>query len=111
MLITPQQAFEQKLRDIYLTAEGIVAEILPDDTIGTPHQRFILLTPTDQTILIVHNIDRGDQFEVKLGDHLKVEGTYVWNHRGGLIHETHLGINKNQPDGSIITIKSQKSSL
>lgn len=105
MLITPAQAFEQHLRDIYITAEGIVAEILPEDTLGTPHQRFILLTPSGQTILIAHNIDKGDQFEVRLGDKLHVEGTYVWNRHGGLIHETHVGINKNQPEGTITILK------
>ena len=104
MQITPQQAFEQQLRNIYLTVDGTVAEILPDDTTGVPHQRFILLTQSGQTILIVHNIDKGDQFEVKLGQHLHIEGTYVWNRHGGLIHETHVGLNKKQPEGSIKTV-------
>lgn len=101
MLITPEKAFEQKLRDIYIEAEGTVAEILPDDTIGMPHQRFIILTPTGQTILIVHNIDYGNQMEIYVGDKIKVTGTYVWNHRGGLIHQTHLGTKTHAPEGEI----------
>lgn len=101
MLITPKQAFDEHLRDIYLTTEGTVAEVLPDDTVGVPHQRFIILTATGQTLLIVHNIDRGNQLDIVVGDKIQVEGTYVWNRHGGIIHETHIGHNKDQPEGSL----------
>jgi len=102
MLITTQEAFEQKLRDIFIISEGIVAEMLPNDITGVPHQRFIILTSSGQTLLIVHNIDRGDQIDINIGDKVHVEGTYVWNHYGGIIHETHVGLNKHQPEGSLV---------
>ena len=108
MLITPQKAFEQKLRDIYIEAEGTVAEILPDDTLGMPHQRFIILTPEGLSLLIVHNIDYGNQIEIQVGDKIKVTGTYVWNRHGGLIHQTHLGTKTTAPEG-LITIVSKNS--
>jgi hypothetical protein len=102
MLITPKQAFEQQLRDIYLITEGTIAEILPNDTTGIPHQRFIIITPDGQSMLIVHNIERGEPLDLLIGQKLHIEGTYVWNPRGGLIHETHIGHNKNRPEGLII---------
>jgi len=108
MLITPKKAFEQKLRDIYLEAEGSVAEILPDDTTGVPHQRFIILTETGQTLLIVHNIDYGNQIEIYIGNKIKATGTYVWNRHGGLIHQTHQGTKTVAPTGQIKII-SKKS--
>jgi hypothetical protein len=101
MLLTPKQAFDQHLRDIFMIADGIIAEILPNDETGVPHQRFILLTPEPQTLLIVNNIEQGQPLDIRVGDKIHVEGTYVWNKYGGLIHETHLGVNKRQPDGLI----------
>ncbi len=101
MLITPKQAFDQHLRDIYLITEGTVAEILPNDTTGIPHQRFIIITPEGDSILVVHNIEKGEPLDIRIGEKLHIEGTYVWNRFGGLIHETHIGHNKNQPEGLI----------
>jgi hypothetical protein len=102
MLITPAQAFDQHLHNIYLTASGTVAEILPDDLIGVKHQRFILLTPEGQTILIVYNISNNVKINLKVGDKIQVSGTYMWNKYGGMLHETHSGVNKDHPDGQIV---------
>ncbi len=101
MLITPEQAFEQHLRDIYIVANGVVSELLPNDETGVKHQRFLILTPNRHSLLIVYNIDRNPPLNLKVGDTVHIEGTYVWNKYGGIIHETHSDVNKNQPDGQI----------
>ncbi len=102
MLITPEKAFEQHLSNIFITAEGTVAEVLPDDETGVKHQRFLILTGNRHSLLIVYNIDRNPPLELKVGDQIHVEGTYVWNKYGGIIHETHSDVNKDHPDGQII---------
>jgi hypothetical protein len=107
MLITPKQAFEQHLRDIFITTDGIVSEILPDEIKGIQHQRFLIITETGQSLLVVYNIHQNIRLDVKVGLKIHVEGTYVWNRYGGIIHETHSNVNKAQPDGSIL-IKGNK---
>jgi hypothetical protein len=59
------------------------------------------MTESGQTLLIVNNIQDGHPVEIRVGSKVHVEGTYVWNRHGGLIHETHLGLHKNQPEGTI----------
>jgi hypothetical protein len=102
MLLTPEKAFQQHLRDIFIVTDGVVAEVMPDDETGVKHQRFLILTKSKHSLLIVYNIDTNPRLEVKVGDTIHVEGTYVWNKYGGIIHETHSDINKNQPNGQII---------
>jgi len=84
-----EQAFKNKLSDIPVTAEGKVAEILEDDHFGEPHQRFIIKTDSNQTILIAHNLEYAYRVPVKVGDRIEVHGTYEWNDLGGIIHKTH----------------------
>jgi hypothetical protein len=102
MLLTAEQAFKQQLRNIFLSVEGIVAEVMPDDITGVKHQRFIILTSTGQTILIVYNIDNNPKIDIRVGQKIHAEGTYMWNKYGGLLHETHAKVNKSHPDGKIV---------
>ncbi len=81
-------------------------EILPNEYIGVKHQRFIIQTKDKQSILILYNISNNISLNIKLGDKVAVDGTYVYNRYGGLIHETHSNINKDQPDGKIELLKS-----
>jgi hypothetical protein len=102
MLITPEKAFAQQLRNVFLTVDGIIAEILPDDETGIKHQRFIILTESGQTLLIIYNMDQTPKLDLHVGAKVHVEGTYMWNRFGGLLHETHADINKPHPDGTIV---------
>ena len=87
--MTAEEAFEKKISDVALTAQGKVIEILDDDTDATPHQRFVIETPSLQTVLIAHNLERAYRVPVKIGDEIEVHGNYKWNKYGGLIHKTH----------------------
>jgi hypothetical protein len=83
-------AYIQHLQDIQVQGEGRVVKVLSDDTDGSKHQRFILRTPEDVTVLIAHNIDLAPRIQnLTLGDTVYFSGEYVWNEKGGLVHWTH----------------------
>jgi len=85
-----QEAFLQKFTDFFVTIIGVVKVVLPDDTEGIQHQRFLVeLYGSNQTVLIVHNLEYGKRLHLKTGDTFKITGEYVWNSLGGLIHLTH----------------------
>ena len=84
------RAFEERQSNIQVEGEGTVMRILPDDNVGSPHQRFIITTASGQTLLIQHNVDLAPRIEgMKVGDVVSFSGEYVWNDKGGLIHWTH----------------------
>jgi len=84
------QAFERRQSDVIVEGEGVVINILSDDTEGSRHQRFILRLASGQTVLIQHNIDVAPRIDdLKVGDAVSFSGEYVWNQQGGLVHWTH----------------------
>jgi len=71
-------------------ATGVVERMLPDDTSGSRHQRFIVRLPSGQTLLIAHNIDIAPRVEgIARGDTLSFSGIYEPNDKGGVVHWTH----------------------
>jgi hypothetical protein len=69
---------------------GVVKRVLPDDNIGSRHQRFIVQLDSGQTLLIAHNIDVARRVEpLNTGDRLQFAGEYEWNEKGGVVHWTH----------------------
>ena len=85
-----QAAFLARSRDVQVESEGTVERILPDDTNGARHQRFILKGPSGRTVLVAHNIDLAPRVEgLERGARVVFNGEYEWNERGGVIHWTH----------------------
>jgi Protein of unknown function (DUF3465) len=85
-----EQAFHNRSSNAQVEGEGVVTRILPDDRDGSRHQKFIVRIPSGLTILIAHNIDIAPRVEdLKEGDTIRFRGEYVWNEKGGLIHQTH----------------------
>lgn len=83
-------AFRERRSDIEVEARGTVIKLLPDDTRGSRHQRFILRLGSGQTVLVSHNIDLAPRIDaLKTGDELSLRGEYEWNERGGVVHWTH----------------------
>ncbi len=87
---TLQSAFEGKQSDLQIQGQGVVKKVLPDDRKGLQHQKFILQTSPEQTVLIAHNIDIADRLPgLRKGDTVGFYGEYEWTSQGGVLHWTH----------------------
>jgi hypothetical protein len=85
-----ENAFQQQLSDIDVEGSGRVIKVLADDQSGSRHQKFLLEIPSQQSILIAHNIDLAPRIEnLQVGDTVYFKGEYQWNSKGGVIHWTH----------------------
>lgn len=83
-------AFAAHADGVAVQGQGNVVRVLPDDTEGSRHQRFIVRLDSGQTVLIAHNIDLAPRVApLAPGDSVSFSGEYVWNDKGGVIHWTH----------------------
>lgn len=97
-----QNAFRNQVSNIQVLVLGRVISILPDDTNGDRHQRFIVRLSNSQTLLIAHNIDIAPRVSgLRVGDQVYVYGEYEWNSQGGVIHWTHHDPNGQRMGGWI----------
>ena len=96
-------AFRNQQSNVMIdSVSGTVESLLPDDTEGDRHQRFVIRVSREQTVLIVHNIDLAQRINgLRKGDRVSVKGEYEWNERGGLIHWTHKDPRSTHEDGWI----------
>jgi len=84
------EAFDNRTGDLQVTGQGVVVHILPDDTKGSRHQKFILSLDGRLTVLIAHNIDLAPRIgSLRQGDTVQFSGEYEWNEKGGVVHWTH----------------------
>lgn len=91
----------------WVNLQGTVLKNLQDDQEGEPHQKFLVQVAKDLTLLVAHNIAVASRVPVQEGDLVKVQGEYVWNNRGGLIHWTHHDPN-GRKKGGWIELKNQR---
>lgn len=96
-------AYSQKLSDVWLEGQGEVVKLLADDNKGARHQKFLVKISHDKTLLFAHNIDLAPRLdELKVGDHIRFKGEYVYNPKGGVMHWTHHDPKGQQQGGWII---------
>lgn len=84
-----RQAANDPNAKLWTNIQGSVIKNLKDDNEGDRHQKFLVQVANDLTLLVSHNIDVASRVPVREGDVVKVQGEYVWNNRGGVIHWTH----------------------
>jgi hypothetical protein len=85
-----ESAFNNRSNNLQVEGQGVVTRILPDDLVGSRHQRFIVRLSSGQTLRIAHNIDLAPRVNsLKEGDKVFFYGVYEWNEKGGTIHWTH----------------------
>lgn len=90
------RAFKLKTSGFMVKFHGTVIRKLPDDTVGSRHQRFVVRLDSGQTLLIAHNIDLAPRVaHLKTSHTVSIYGEYIWNAQGGIVHQTH-----HHPDGS-----------
>jgi hypothetical protein len=97
-----ENAFANHRSNIQVSGQGTVVKLLPDDTEGSPHQRFIVRLHSGQTVLMTHNIDLAPRIDsLHEGDTVAFYGEYVWNPKDGVIHWTHHDPQGSHPMGWI----------
>ena len=95
-----EQAYSNKRQAVQVTGVGTVVKLLPDDLDGSKHQKFIVQTGKNLTILIAHNIDLAPKItSLQQGDSIWFFGEYEYNPKGGVVHWTHHDPGKRHPDG------------
>lgn len=83
-------AIKNKQSDVIVEGVGTVVKVLPDDTKGSQHQKFILKILSGETILVAHNIDLAPRVAgIAKHDKINFKGEFEWNERGGVVHWTH----------------------
>jgi hypothetical protein len=78
---------------------GRVIQLL-DNQFSTDHQKFIIKTPENETLLITHNIDLAPELHnLKVGDFVEFYGECFETDRGYGIHYTHRSTSRNHASG------------
>ncbi|HEY9718058.1 MAG TPA: DUF3465 domain-containing protein [Trichormus sp.] len=83
------RAQDGHLFKVEVTVKAPVKELLPDDTEGVPHQRFLIELSNGTTLLIAHDTAIAPHVPLEPGDTPIIRGEFIWNQRGGVIHFTH----------------------
>ncbi len=101
-ITTIQQAIDAHQSDLQVEITAPVIKVLRDDTQGSRHQRFLIQLPSNDTILVAHNIDLAPRIDkLKEGVSISIYGEYEWNKKGGVIHWTHRDPANRHPHGWI----------
>ncbi|MDF3128289.1 DUF3465 domain-containing protein [Kiritimatiellaeota bacterium B1221] len=84
------RAYDNRQSDVQVSGKGEIIKVLPDDTQGSRHQKFLLDLGQGLTILIAHNIDLAPRVpSIREGDTIGFQGEYEWTDKGGVVHWTH----------------------
>ena len=94
-------AFAARQSDLIVECTVTIKKLLPDDDVGSRHQKMILRLPSGHTVLLAHNIDLADRVPADEGDELTIKGEYEYSEQGGVLHWTHHDPRGRHPDGWI----------
>lgn len=93
----------------FVTVTGVVTELLPDDTKGTPHQLFRFkarVKGQTKIIQVAHNTALAPYVPLKVGDTVEVKGEYINEKPYDILHWTHY--NPRGGEGGYILHKGKK---
>lgn len=79
----------------------VVTKVLPDDTNGNEHQKWMVRLSNGKTMQAVYNSDMCPRVPVKEGDVIAMGGEFIWTNRGALLHWLHHDPRGNRPDGYV----------
>ncbi len=112
--VTPQSgqvsAGQQKVADAQVSGQGLffaevrnvrVVKVLPDDTQGLQHQKWVVALDNGNQLMAVYNTDICDRVPVRVGDVMSIGGQYIWDRGGGLLHWLHGDPRHSRPDGYV----------
>jgi hypothetical protein len=94
-------AIREKRSGVVVETAGTVVKLLPDDRVGSRHQRFLLELASGHTVLVAHNIDLAPKIPLREGGRIRIRGQFEWNAKGGVLHWTHHDPNGRRPGGWI----------
>jgi len=94
-------AQQQRAHNMEVTVTATVRKMLPDDTEGLPHQRFLLELANGSTVLVAHNTGEAPRVPIEAGELVTVHGEFIWNKKGGVLHWTHHCDNGSHEGGYI----------
>lgn len=90
------EAQQNHWKKVEVTLTAPVKKLLPEDTKGIEHQRFLLELSNGTTVLVAHNTDLAPPVPIREGDILTLHGEYIWNRKGGVLHYTHHSTNRHE---------------
>jgi hypothetical protein len=79
----------------------VVVKLLPDDTNGLQHQKWIVRLSNGSTMQAVYNLDMCEYVQLKVGDVISMGGQFIWTKGGGLLHWLHFDPREKRPDGFV----------
>jgi hypothetical protein len=79
----------------------VVTKLLPDDSSGLRHQKWVVRLSNGQQLQAVYNLDMCPRVSLKVGDRIAMGGQFVWTNQGGLLHWLHRDPRGNRPDGYV----------
>lgn len=79
----------------------LVVKILPDDSHGLEHQKWVVRLSNGETMQAVYNLGMCPRVPVRVGDVISMGGQFIWTNKGGLLHWLHHDPRGRRPDGYV----------
>lgn len=98
---TVQDAYRYRQTGIMAEVTGSVTRILQFDRDMPYVQKFVIRLPNGQSILVIHNRDRGGEVPLDIDDQVLVRGEYLWSETGGTIRNTERDMSTQRRHGWI----------
>lgn len=78
-----------------------VIQVLPDDTSGLQHQKWMVQLSNGKKVLGVYNSDMCPRVPVKQGDHITLAGMFLMTNQGPIMHWLHHDPSGQRQDGFV----------